>query len=59
MRVTVVTSVELGWDCVVGVYEGNEKRAREQFNIDRDEPFDARIEDEYIFTETNVDLIKE
>lgn len=49
LNITVVTCVELGWDCVVGVYHGDEDYARERFNEAIGEPIDAEICDTYIF----------
>ncbi len=39
MEVTVVTDPELGWDCVIGVLEGNisKKDAREILDIGEDQ----------------------
>lgn len=34
--VTVVTNAELGWDCVVGVYLGGEKDAKEGICADHE-----------------------
>lgn len=48
MTITVITNPELGWDCVVGVYRGDEESVMQEM-IDNEEH-----EDEYVYHESEV-----
>lgn len=56
MKVTVVTCVGLGWDCVVGVYKGTEQDARKAYNRDMGKPEDADIHNTYVFHEKTLEV---
>ena len=47
--VIVITNVEMGWDCIVGVYKDEEAVLKDWLNQDRDEPFTSydKFEEHY------------